>query len=84
SRVQLVSHETLLPPPPAAVPQAVTEPVAPTAVVATVPSAASPAASPAAALPSTSKRPTQMQPAQTGRYKTEAEVFRNAPFPINP
>ncbi|MEO7103150.1 MAG: hypothetical protein ABI311_07145 [Gemmatimonadaceae bacterium] len=80
SRVQLVSHETLLPPPPAEVPQAVTQPVAPTAVVATVPSAASPAA----ALPSTSKRPTQMQPAQTGRYKTEAEVFRNAPFPINP
>jgi len=80
ARVQLVSRETPLPPPPAAVPQPVTPPVAPTTSVAAVPSAIVPVA----AQPSTSKRPTQMQPAQTGRYKTEAEVFRNAPFPINP
>ncbi|MEO9046281.1 MAG: hypothetical protein ABI331_02530 [Gemmatimonadaceae bacterium] len=80
SRVQLVSRVTPPSPPPAAVPQPVTPPVAPTAAVATVPSAPTPAA----VLPTTSKRPTQMQPAQTGRYKTEAEVFRNAPFPINP
>lgn len=80
ARAQLVSRQTPVPPPPAAVPQPVTQPVAPTAAVATVPSAVSPAT----AEPSPSKRPTQMQPAQTGRYKTEAEVFRNAPFPINP
>lgn len=80
SRVQLVSRQAPLPPPPAAVPQPVTPPVAPTTAVATVPSAITPGA----AQPSTSKRPTQMRPAQTGRYKTEAEVFRNAPFPINP
>lgn len=80
ARVQLVSRVTPLAPPPAVAPQSVTQPVAPTAVVATVPSAIVPVA----AQPSTSKRPAQMQPAQTGRYKTEAEVFRNAPFPINP
>jgi len=81
SRVQLVSRVTPAPPPPAAtVPQPVTPPVAPAAAVATVPSATTPST----AQPSASKRPTQMQPAQTGRYKTEAEVFRNAPFPINP
>ncbi len=85
SRVHLVTQPTSIVPPPAA---SIPQPVTPTATVAAVPSAVTPAtaqsAAQSAAQPSPSKRPSQMQPAQTGRYKTEAEVFRNAPFPINP
>lgn len=76
-RLQLVAQRTPIVAPPAAViPQVVT----PTTAVATVPTAAVPTT----AQVTPSKRPTQMQPAHTGRYKTEAEVFRDAPFPINP
>ena len=70
------------PPPPAVVPQSVA--AAPTAAVATVPTATAPAVTPAVEPPSASPRPTPMQPARTGRYKTEAEVIRDAPFPIKP
>ena len=77
ARAQLVVHRTpVVPPPAAAVPQQVT----PTTAVATVPAAAAPVT--AQATPS--KRPTPVQQTQPGRYKTEAEVIRNAPFPINP
>jgi hypothetical protein len=79
-RAQLVSHRTTIVPPPAVtIPQAAAV-TPPTTTVATVPAAVQPAT----VQPSPGKRPMQMQPAQTGRYKTEAEVFRNAPFPINP
>jgi hypothetical protein len=69
-------------------------PVAPPAVqVATQPqpSAAAPtvAAVPTESAPvigqtAQSRRPMPVQQAHQGRYKTEAEVFRNAPFPITP
>lgn len=72
------------PPPAAKEPVPIT--AAPTTAVAAAPPATSPPspASPTSAQPSPSRRPTQMQPAQTGRYKTEAEVIRDAPFPIKP
>jgi hypothetical protein len=64
------------------IPQSVTPPVtqSPTATVAQVPAAASPAANQA----TPSRRPTPIQQGHQGRYKTEAEIFRDAPFPITP
>ncbi|HEY5087856.1 MAG TPA: hypothetical protein VII66_10905 [Gemmatimonadaceae bacterium] len=62
----------------AVTPQPVTPP--PTAVVAVAPATAAPAIGQATA----SRRPMPMQQAPRGGYKTEAEVFRNAPFPITP
>ena len=73
---------------PVATQQAVPTPVAsaqasaptPVAVIAQAPAAQAsvvPEASP-------SPRPVPMQQAHRGPYKTEAEVFRNAPFPITP
>ena len=60
----------------------VTAPVtqSPTATVAQVPAAANPAVNQA----TPSRRPTPVQQGHQGRYKTEAEVFRDAPFPITP
>jgi hypothetical protein len=66
----------IVPPPVEVAPQAVT----PSVAVAAVPTATTPATINA----SQSPRPTPAQPAHKGRYKTEAEVIRGAPFPINP
>ncbi|MEO6865779.1 MAG: hypothetical protein ABI229_10035 [Gemmatimonadaceae bacterium] len=83
SRIQLVRHVTTIAPPPAQVAtQAVAPP--PATVVATVPAATMPATTPAIDQTSQSRRPMPVQQAHQGRYKTEAEVFRNAPFPITP
>ena len=73
-----VQRPEVAPPPAAKEPQPIT--AAPTTAVAAAP----PATAPTAAEAAPSRRPTQMQPAQTGRYKTEAEVIRDAPFPIKP
>lgn len=70
SRIQLVRHVTTIAPPPA---QVATQAVAPP-----------PATTPAIDQTSQSRRPMPVQQAHQGRYKTEAEVFRNAPFPITP
>lgn len=79
SRIQLVSHASPVAPPPAQVAtQAVAPP--PATVVAAVPAATMPVIDQA----TPSRRPTPMQQGHQGRYKTEAEVFRNAPFPITP
>lgn len=77
ARAQLVAHRTPIVPPPAA---AVPQPVTPATAVATVPAAAAPVT----AEVTPARRPMPVQQTQSGRYKTEAEVFRNAPFPINP
>jgi hypothetical protein len=53
----------------------------PTAAVATVPA---PVTTPATEEAAQSRRPVPVQQAHQGRYKTEAEVFRDAPFPITP
>ena len=63
-----------------AVPTSAASAPAPVAVIAQAPAAQAsvvPEASP-------SPRPVPMQQAHRGPYKTEAEVFRNAPFPITP
>ncbi len=52
----------------------------PATVVAAVPEIPAPANDNAAQ----SRRPVPVQAAHQGRYKTEAEVFRDAPFPITP
>ncbi len=74
SQQQVVAHNA--PPPVVTAPQIAAPPqavaVAP-AIVTPPPSAASP-----------SPRPTPVQQAPRGGYKTEAEVVRNAPFPIQP
>ena len=69
-------------PPPAVVqpvavaPQPVTPPQAVAAAPATV--------TPTPATGEVTRRPTPVQQAPRGGYKTEAEVFRDAPFPIQP
>lgn len=55
---------------------------APTTAVASVPTPAT--TTPTVGQTTQSRRPMPVQQAQQGRYKTEAEVFRNAPFPITP
>ncbi len=81
SRVQLVSHKVtqVTPNPVEATPAPVA--VTPSTAVAAAPAAAVP--TPATTPATMSRRPSQQQ-TQPGRYKTEAEVFSNAPFPINP
>ncbi len=79
SRIQLVRHVTAVAPPPAQVATPAAPPP-PATVVAAVPAATMPATDQA----SQSRRPTPVQQAHQGRYKTEAEVFRDAPFPITP
>ncbi|HWG35655.1 MAG TPA: hypothetical protein VN650_15930 [Gemmatimonadaceae bacterium] len=62
--------------PVAAAPQPVTPPQAVAAAPTTV--------TPTPATGEATRRPTPVQQAPRGGYKTEAEVFRNAPFPIQP
>ena len=62
--------------PVAAAPQPVTPPQAVAAAPITV--------TPTPATGEATRRPTPVQQAPRGGYKTEAEVFRNAPFPIQP
>jgi hypothetical protein len=69
--------------PPAPV-AAQTPPPAPTAAVATVATVPAPAPAPATQPAAQAPRPVPVQQAHQGRYKTEAEVFRDAPFPIMP
>ena len=72
-------HVSRVAPPPAQIAAvAVTPPAA--ATVATLPETRTPANDNAAQ----SRRPTPVQQQHQGRYKTEAEVFRDAPFPITP
>lgn len=71
--------------PPARIAQVVPQSVipatqSPAATVAQVPAAANPAVNQA----TPSRRPTPIQQGHQGRYKTEAEIFRDAPFPITP
>jgi hypothetical protein len=56
------------------------QPATPTQAVVAAP----PAVTPAPATPEATRRPTPVQQAPRGGYKTEAEVFRDAPFPIQP
>ena len=81
SRIQLAAHRVTpaAPDPVEAAPAPAA--IAPATTVAAVPAAVSPA--PATVPATMSRRPMQQQ-TQPGRYKTEAEVFRNAPFPITP
>ncbi len=79
ARTQVVRRPSPVAPPPAQVAtQAVTPP--PATVVAAVPTTTSPVIDQA----TPSRRPTPVQQGHQGRYKTEAEVFRDAPFPITP
>lgn len=79
SRVQLVSQK-MTPPVPDPV-EAIPAPAAITPATTVAAAAVTPA--PATVPATMSRRPTQQQ-TQPGRYKTEAEVFRSAPFPIMP
>jgi hypothetical protein len=82
AHAELVKYEPPLPPPPAPAPVAAAPAViTPATAVAAAPAAASPAPAP---VPITQSRRPMQQQTQPGRYKTEAEVFRNAPFPIMP
>ena len=79
ARMQPVERPSPAPQPVVAIaPQPVT-PIA-AGTVAEVPLAAGPSVGQA----TQSRRPTPVQQGHQGRYKTEAEVFRNAPFPILP
>lgn len=82
ARAQPVQRQATPPARTAQVPPSVTPPVtqSPTATVAQVPTATSPAVNKA----TPSRRPTPIQQGHQGRYKTEAEIFRDAPFPITP
>lgn len=60
--------------------QVAAQPLAPATAVAAVPLTAAPIVD----QPTASRRPTPAQQGHQGRYKTEAEVFRDAPFPITP
>lgn len=78
SRRQPVPRAAAVTPPPA---QVATRAVAPpTATVATAAQEPAPVNDNAAQ----SRRPMPVQQQHQGRYKTEAEVFRDAPFPITP
>jgi len=76
---QLAEHRA---PPPAVVqPVAVApQPVTPPQAVAAAPTTVTPTPATGAV----TRRPTPVQQAPRGGYKTEAEVFRDAPFPIQP
>jgi len=76
---QVAEHRA---PPPAVVqPVAVApQPVTPPQAVAAAPTTVTPTPATGEA----TRRPTPVQQAPRGGYKTEAEVFRNAPFPIQP
>jgi len=68
-------------------PPAVVEPVAAAPQPVTPPQAVAAAPTTVTPTPATgeaTRRPTPVQQAPRGGYKTEAEVFRNAPFPIQP
>ena len=69
-------------PPPAVVQPVVAAPqtVTPAQTVAAAPTTVAPAPATGEA----TRRPTPVQQAPRGGYKTEAEVFRDAPFPIQP
>jgi len=76
---QVAEHRT--PPPPRVQPVAAApQPVTPTQAVAAAPTTVTPAPATGEA----ARRPTPVQQAPRGGYKTEAEVFRDAPFPIQP
>lgn len=79
ARAELVTYRAPLP---AATSLSVTPAaITPAQTVAAVPAAVLPAPAP---VPMTQSRRPMQQQTQPGRYKTEAEVFRNAPFPITP
>ncbi|HXF24549.1 MAG TPA: hypothetical protein VN602_08505 [Gemmatimonadaceae bacterium] len=68
-------------------PPAVVQPVAVAPQPVTPPQAVAAAPTTVTPTPATgevTRRPTPVQQAPRGGYKTEAEVFRNAPFPIQP
>ena len=66
--------------PVAVAPQPAPQPVTPPQAVAATPTAVTPTPATGEA----TRRPIPVQQAPRGGYKTEAEVFRDAPFPIQP